>query len=131
MNSDDWASPQGELVPMGRNHRPIRHSLFGGLPGVPNTARRGRAGSRPLESKRSAQASGIKARRGETPLVARCAARQPDPASPGDAQKSVNPAMRLYSKPQKHETAFTHLRKPTKTRSRKGDLVSMHESGIT
>jgi hypothetical protein len=39
--------------------------------------------------------------------------------------------MRLYSKPQKHETTFTHLRKPTEPYIRKSGSVSMHESGFT
>jgi hypothetical protein len=85
----------------------------------------------PLESKRSAQASGMEARRGETPWVARCTARQRDPAPPGDARKSVKPAMRLYSKPQKHETTFTHLRIPTEPYICKSGFVSLHESGLT
>lgn len=84
----------------------------------------------PLKCKRSAQASGMEAQRGETPSVARCAARQRDPASPGDARTSVEPAMRLYSKPQKHETTFTHLRKPTEPYIRKSDFVLMQKSGF-
>lgn len=54
----------------------------------------------PLEGKRSAQASAMEAPRGETPSVARCAARQRGPAWPGDARIFVAPAMRFYSKPQ-------------------------------
>lgn len=56
------------------------------------------------------------------------------PGLPGDARKSVNRAMRLYSKtskPQKQETIFTHLRKPTEPYIRKSDLVPIHESGFT
>jgi hypothetical protein len=53
------------------------------------------------------------------------------PGLPGDARKSVNPAMRLYSKTQKHETTFTHLRKPTEPYIRKSGFVPMHESGLT
>ena len=111
--------------------QPIRHSLLGGLPGAPSTARRGRACSRSPGSKRSAQASGMKAQRGETPSVARCAARQRDPTPPGDAWISVETAMRLYLKPQKHETTFTHWRKHTEPHIRRSDVVSMHEYGFT
>lgn len=39
--------------------------------------------------------------------------------------------MRLCSKPQKHKTTFTHLRKPTEPYIRKNDSVSMQESGFT
>ena len=83
------------------------------------------------EGKRSAQASGMEAQRGETPSVARCAARQRDPVSPEDARKSVEPAMRFYSKPQTHETTFTHLRKPAEPCIRKSGFVSMHECEFT
>jgi hypothetical protein len=53
------------------------------------------------------------------------------PGMPGDARKSVNPAMRLYSKPQKHRSAFTHLPKTAEPYIRKSDSVPMHESGFT
>lgn len=43
----------------------------------------------------------------------------------------MNPAMRLSSKSQMHEIAFTHLRKPTELYIRKSGSVSMHESGFT
>lgn len=85
----------------------------------------------PLEGKRSAQASGMEAHRGETPSVARCAARQRDPASPGDARIFVEPAMRFCSKPQKHETTFTHLSKPTELYIRKSGFTYMHKSRFT
>ena len=46
MNTGDFALHDGSPKSMCRNHRPIRHRLFGGLPGAPSTARRGRADSR-------------------------------------------------------------------------------------
>jgi len=39
--------------------------------------------------------------------------------------------MRLCSKPQKHETTFTHLRKPTEPYMRKSGITPIHESGFT
>jgi len=39
--------------------------------------------------------------------------------------------MRLYSKPQKHETTFTHLRKPTEKYVRKSGFVSTHKCEFT
>lgn len=39
--------------------------------------------------------------------------------------------MRFYSKPQKHETTFTHLRKPAEPCIRKSGFVSMHECEFT
>jgi hypothetical protein len=117
------------IINLGR--RPIRLRLFGAMEG--RQAPRGGDGlaAGPLEGKPSAQASAMKAHRGETPWVVRYAARQPDPASPGDAQKSVEPTKRLYAKPQKHKTAVTHLRQPAKPRIRQSDFVPMHESAST
>lgn len=119
---DQWTKPL---------YRPIRHRLSGGPGGAPSTARRGRAGSR--SSGGQAKRAGVRdgSPQDETPSVARCAARQPGPASPGDVRIFVEPAIRFYSKPQKHETTFTHLRKPTEPYIRKIDFVSMHESGLT
>lgn len=131
MDTGDLALPQVSPESICRNHRPIRLSLLGGLAGAPSTARRGRAGSRSPggQAKRAGVRDGSP--KGETPSVARCAARQRGPASPGDVSKSVKPAMRLCSKPQKHETTFTHLSKHTEPYIRKSDLVPMLESGFT
>jgi hypothetical protein len=53
------------------------------------------------------------------------------PGLPGDAHKSVESAMRLCSKPQKHETTFTRLRKPTEPYIRKSGITPIHESSFT
>ncbi len=133
MNSHGCASPQGKSG--------IRGQPVAGRSGITCSADlqgrqtpRGGDGLKagPLERKHSAQASGMDAHWGETPSVARCAAaRQRDPASPGDARTSVEPAMRFYPKPQKHETTFTHLRKPMEPYIRQYDFAPMHESAST
>jgi len=53
------------------------------------------------------------------------------PGIAGDARQSVKPAMRLCSKLQKHETAFTHLPRTTEPYIRKSDFVPMHKSRLT
>ncbi len=63
-----------------RTRRPVRACPVRRYRGSPNEARRGMASAFPQEGKRSAQASGIEARRVETPQAARCAARKPGPA---------------------------------------------------
>jgi hypothetical protein len=112
---------------------PIRRSLFGELRGVPSTARRGWASSRSPggQAKRGGVSDG--SRRDETPSVARCAARQRDPASPvthdtfnADAQGFVEPGMGYCPNPRIRRTAFTHLRETTEPQIRRSGFVPKH-----
>ncbi|WP_171016040.1 hypothetical protein [Ramlibacter sp. 2FC] len=132
MNFVDWASLQDKLTstaiqsladqasPVRRTCRGAKHRAAGtGLQPVPwraSEARR-RQGWKPKGARRH-----------------RWLDAQHDSATrhrPGDARKSVEPAMRLYSKPQKYKTTFTHLRKPTEPCIRKRSFVFMRKSGFT
>lgn len=121
-----------------RQRRPIRRSLFGGIPGASSAARRGWARSRSPGAQTAraappgAKASAMKARRGETPKTARCAARQRGPASPGDAQirDSADPLLRLHAKSEARKHANASMRRTTEPQIRQHDEARnrIHES---
>ena len=131
MNSDDWALTKTVEEP-GRDPGPIRHRLFGELPGAPSTARRGGLTAGPLEGKRNAQASGMEARRGETrhgwldaPHDSATRHRRGTHGNPANLQCVFTQNLRST------KTTFTHLRKTTEPYICRSGFAPIHKSGLT
>ena len=112
-------------------YRPIRHRLFGGLAEAPSTARRGRADSRSPGGR--AKRAGVRdeSPKGRDTIGGSMRSTTARPGKAGRSTEIRGTCNASLLKPQKHETTFTHLRKPTEPYIRKSGFVPMHESGFT